>query len=265
MNDNFKMGKFDFGSVARAAIAKGAANSIHYIQQVANDEISAEEAVDKIVEATLSAAAETVATGFSNMEESDLIVEIGAKNTASQILTGQGLKNTLTSNAITGGAALAIEAAKDLVKLGQGEITPEECFERQGKNLLNTAEGIVGASLGSAGGVAIASSLGMGAGSTGAAMATLAGGLSGGMIAGLALTLAIENGVEKPYRDLLRSTENLREAAVELERLSRTMFKGQVLFSKYVQADMMLEKEFQTQMKRVDEAGKRAMEVINKI
>lgn len=199
------------------------------------------------------------------MRDSDLIVEMGTKSIANQVLAGQGMKNTLASNAIAGGAALAIEAANDLVKLGQGKITPEECLERQGKNLLNTAEGIVGASLGSAGGVAIASSLGMGAGSTGAAMATLVGGLTGGMIAELAMTLAIENGGEKPYRDLLRSTENLQEAAAELTRLSETVFKSQIVFEKFIEADYALEREFQTQMQRIDEAGKKAKVAINKI
>lgn len=113
--------------------------------------------------------------------------------------------------------------------------------------------------------MAIASSFGIGAGTTGATIATLAGGLSGGLIAGLAMTMAIENGVEKPYRDLVRNTENLREAVTELTRLSDTMLKSQIIFTHYIEAENQLEKRFQTQMRRVDDAGKRAMEIIGKI
>lgn len=249
----------------RSAISKGAVNSINYIQQVANGEISEDEAIENIVEEIKTGAIESLTNAFCNTGESDLIVEAGAKTPVIPMLAGQGVKNTLATNAIAGGVACAFEAVKDLVKLGTGEITADECLERQGKIILTTAEGIIGASVGGTGGMAIVSSLDIGAGTTGATIATLAGGIAGGLIAGLAMTIAIENGVEKPYRDLVRNTENLRDAATELTRLSDTVLKSQIIFTHYIEAENQLEKRFQTQMRRVDDAGKRVMEIIGKI
>ena len=85
------------------------------------------------------------------------------------------------------------------------------------------------------------------------------------MIAGLAMTLAIENGIERPYRDLVKNTELLHEAAKELERTSQTVFKAQVLFTKYIEADYQMETALQKQFSRIDEAGQRALDAINRI
>lgn len=264
-NASFNKGKFDMEAAFKSAISKGAVNSLNYIQQVANGEINEDEAIENIVEEIKTGAIESLTNAFCNRGESDLIVEAGKNNPAIPLLAGQGVKNTLAANAIAGGVSFAFEAARDLVKLGTGEITADECLERQGKNVLTTAEGIIGASVGGTGGVAIASSLGIGAGTTGTAVATVAGGLAGGLIAGLAMTIAIENGVEKPYRDLVRNTEKLQDAEAELVRLSETMCKGQIVFGKFLEADYALEKEFQAQMKNINEAGKRAMENIRKV
>lgn len=257
--------RLNIGDAVKSAISKGAANSLTYIQQAASGEITEDEAIEKIVDETKSAAIETLGTVCGTMCEADTVIPPIAEDSGMPVLAGQGLRNTLAANIVAGGASCAIEAAKDLVKLGMGEITAEECLERQGKNILATSEGMIGASVGGVGGMALASSLGVATESIGTTIATLAGGLSGGLIAGLAMTFAIENGVEKPYRDLMRNTENLREAAVELTHLSETVFKSQIVFGKFLEADYALEKEFQSQMKRVDEVGKRAMAIINRI
>jgi hypothetical protein len=95
--------------------------------------------------------------------------------------------------------------------------------------------------------------------------AGVVGGLSGGMIAGLAMTLAIENGIEKPYRDLVQNTTYLHEAALELERVSQTVLMGQVLFTKYIEADAHLERQLDVQFDRIDAAGNNALAAIMKI
>lgn len=142
-NASFQRGKFDMEEAFRSALSKGAVNSINYIQQVANGEITEDEAIENIVEEIKTGAIESLTNAFCNPGESDLIVEAGAKTPVIPLLTGQGVKNTLATNAIAGGVACALEAVKDLVKLGTGEITADECLERQGKNILTTAEGII--------------------------------------------------------------------------------------------------------------------------
>ena len=136
----------------------------------------------------------------------------------------------LKTNAVTVGVNCAIDAVKDLVRLGAGKISAQEFFDRQGRGVLDTTAGVVGGGLGTAAGAGMATALGASAGSVALTAASIVGGLAGGMIAGLAMNLAIENGIEKPYRDLVRNTESLRDAAIELDRVSRNAVKYQVLF-----------------------------------
>jgi hypothetical protein len=81
----------------------------------------------------------------------------------------------------------------------------------------------------------------------------------------LAMAFASENGIEKPYRDLVRNTGHLQNAVHELERVSQTIFMGQVLFGKYLEVDASLETQLEERFTRIDEAGMRALEAVNKI
>lgn len=182
-----------------------------------------------------------------------------------QVLARQGLKSMLKTNLVTVGVVCAVDAVKDLVRLGTGDITTQEFFDRQGKGVLMTTAGVAGGALGTAAGVGAATIFGASSGALALTVAEFVGGLSGGMIAGLAMNLAIENGIEKPYRDLVSNTTNLRAAATELERVSRTMFSNQILFTKYLEADVQMEAALNNQMRRVDEAGKRAFDAISRI
>lgn len=250
---------------AATAISTGVKCTLRYIQMVNRGEITKEEATLKIVCETAAAAADSAVKAASISCANSMLERYGSETVLKQALATQSLNSMLKSNTVTVGVTCAVEAVKDLVRLGTGEISSQEFFDRQGKGMLTTSAGVAGGIAGASAGVAVGTSLGFSAGSTALAAAEVLGGISGGLIAGLALTLAIENGVEKPYRDLLRNTENLRDAAQELNRLSQTMFKGQVLFTQYLVADAQMEQEFQNQMRRVDEAGKRALDAINKI
>jgi hypothetical protein len=96
-------------------------------------------------------------------------------------------------------------------------------------------------------------------------VASIVGSLSGGIIAGLAMTIAIENDIEKPYRDLMRNTTSLHEAASELERVSQTVFMGQVLFTKFIEADIRMESDLKDQFGKIDASGARALDAIYRI
>lgn len=260
-----QMGNAAVGAAAMSAVVSGSVNTLKYIQLANNGELTAEEATVKILGETVASAADSAVKASANAGVQSLMVRYGSEEAAMQILAQQGMKNMLKTNAVTVGVTCAVDAVKDLVRLGTGQISTQEFFDRQGKGVLMTSAGVAGSALGTAAGAGVATALGLSSGTLAVTVVEFIGGMSGGMIAGLAMALAIENGIEKPYRDLVRNTENLKAAACELERVSRNVFRSQILFTKYLEADYRLEKELQTQLDRVDEAGQRAFEAISKI
>ncbi len=260
-----QMGKAAAGAAALSAVISGSINTVRYIQQAREGKISIEDATYKIVGETVAAAADSAVKAASTTGLNSLMIRYGSRELAKEVFAKQGLKAMLRGNAMTVGVVCAIDAVKDLVRLGMGDITKEQFYERQGKGILMTSAGVVGGSMGAAGAAGMAVALGASAGSTAITVASLIGGLSGGMIAGLAMTLAIENGIEKPYRDLVNNTQNLYSAALELERLSGTVLKSQVMFTQFIQLNAQLDKAIANQFDKIDKSGQVAFADINKI
>jgi hypothetical protein len=260
-----QMGKAAVGAAAMSAVVSGSINTVRYIQLAREGKLTGDEAALKIVGETVAAAADSAVKASANAGVQSLMVRYGSEKAVTEVLAKQGLKAMIKSNAVTVGVVCAVDAVKDLVRLGMGDINKEEFFERQGKSVLQTSAGVVGGSLGVAGASTVSVALGASVGGTAMTVASVVGGLSGGIIGGLAMTLAIENGIEKPYRDLVRTTGLLQEAARELERVSQTVFMGQVLFSKYIERDLLLEEDLLEQFERIDRAGLEALDAINKI
>ncbi|MDL2216202.1 hypothetical protein LJB81_00545 [Desulfovibrio sp. OttesenSCG-928-M14] len=260
-----QMGNAAVGAAAMSAVVSGSMNTVRYIQLAREGRLTAEEATIKIVGETVAAAADSAVKASANAGVQSLMVRYGSEKAVVEVLAKQGLKSMMKSNAVTVGVVCAVDAVKDLVRLGMGDMTKEEFFERQGKGLMATSAGVVGGSLGVAGATALAGALGAGTGTLAMTAASVIGGLSGGMIAGLAMTMAIENGIEKPYRDLVRNTTYMHEAALELERVSKTVLMGQVLFTKYLEADADLEQQLEAQFDKIDAVGNEALALIMKI
>lgn len=260
-----QMGNAAVGAAALSAVVSGSINTIHYVQLAREGQLTAKEATIKIVGETVAAAADSAVKASANTGVQSLMVRYGSEKVAMEALAKQGLKSMMKSNIVTIGVVCAIDAVKDLVLLGMGNITKEEFFERQGKGLMTTSSGVVGGSLGMAGATSVAAILGAGSGTLAMTAASLVGGLSGGMIAGLATSLAIENGIEKPYRDLVSNTATLHAAARELDRVSRVALQSQTLFFQYLQVNAELEKTLQDQFDRINHAGAHALDAINRI
>ena len=260
-----QMGKAATGAAALSAVISGSINTVRYIKLAREGKISIEDATYKIVGETVASAADSAVKAASTAALNSLTVRYGTRELAQEILAKQGLKAMLKGNVITVGVACAIDAVKDLVLLGTGSITKEQFYERQGKGILMTSAGVVGGSIGTAGAAGAAVAFGATTGSTALTVASVVGGLSGGIIAGLAMTLAIENGIEKPYRDLIESTNNLKAAATELEKVSQTVLKSQVMFTHFIEINDQMDKAIRKQFDRIDSAGQRALEIINKI
>ena len=260
-----QMGNAAVGAAALSAVVSGSINIFRYIHLAKEGKLTAQDATLKIVGETVAAAADSAVKASATTGVQSLMVRYGSEKAVVEVLAKQGLKSMLKTNTVTVGVVCAVDMVKDFVRLGMGEISKEEFFDRQGKGSMMTSAGVVGGSLGAAGASAVAASLGATAGTTAMMVTSLIGGLSGGMIAGLAMTLAIENGIERSYHDLVRNTKNLNEATYELERVSQTVFNGQKLFTKFLQADIQMETALQEQLKNIDLAGIRALDSIHKI
>ncbi|WP_428562485.1 MAG: hypothetical protein ACP59X_21510 [Solidesulfovibrio sp. DCME] len=249
------------GAAALSAIVCGTVNVVKYIQMVRNGEIAEEEAILKIICETASSAADSAVKAGSVVCAQSLLVRYGAESVVIDSLARQSVSSLLKTNAATVGVVCMIDAIKDLVLLGTDKITSDQFFERQGKGILNTSSGIFGGSLGAVSAQTLASSFGLNI----AMVTPLVGGLAGGLIAGLAMNLAIENHVEKPYKELVYNTENLRGAVCELQRLSQFVFKSQVLFVQVFERDHQLDQLFASKLDKIDETGLYARSVIAKI
>lgn len=260
-----QMGNAAIGAAAMSAVVSGSINTIRYIQLAKEGKITSQEAAIKIVSETVASAADSAIKASANTGIQSLIVRYGSEKAAIQILTNQGLKSMLKTNAVTVGVICAVDLVKDLVSLGMGSITKEQFYERQGKGVLTTASGVLGGALGTAGAAGIATAFGAASGTMAMTVVSVIGGMSGGLIAGLAMSFAIENGIERPYRELVSNTQALTESAAVLDEVSQNMFKGQVLFSRYLENDVQLEEALQDQMRLIDESGSKTLEAITKI
>ena len=241
---------------AKAGAAIGGGMSlIRNVIEMVKDDKKAEEALVDIVKDTATAAALSYGTTFIG----------SALKGAMQNSTNQIVRSLSKTNLPAMVVASAFETVKDLVRLGRGDITETEFYERQGKGLMAASAGAAGASVGMAGASALATALGVTAGTTAMTAAGLIGGLAGGMIAGLAMTLAIENGIEKPHQDLVRNTTCLHETARELAKTSQSVLLGQMLFTKFIEADIQMGKEFDDQLDRIDEYGREMRAAIEQL
>lgn len=259
-----QMGKAGINAAALSAIVCGTVNTLRYIQLAKDGKLSVGEATIRILGETAASAADSALKASANTGIQSLMVRYGSEQAAMQVLTRHGLKSLIRTSAVTAGVTCAIDLVKDLVLLGMGKITREQLYERQGKNILNTSAGTVGATLGTATAGGLTAAFGIQGGFAMFAL-PLIGGLSGGLIAGLAMNFAIENGIERPYRELVSNIEELRETTLVLDDLSRTMFHGQALFSQYLEADFQMETMLQYQMKEIDRVGDMAADAINRI
>lgn len=93
----------------------------------------------------------------------------------------------------------------------------------------------------------------------------LAGALAGGIIATMALQFAIEEHIDKPFRELVENTTALEAAIQELERVSLGMYAGQVVFGKYLEETYLLDLAHQDMDRRLALAGAEMRNAIDSI
>ena len=250
-----QMGNAAVSAGVGATIVSGSVNTLRCIQKVRNGEMTADEATIEIVKETVAAAADSAVKASANAGVQSLMIRYGSEEAALQVLAKRGLDTMLKSSLITAAVTSGVDMVKDLVRLGAGEISTQEFYDRQGKGILQTSAGAAGGAVGVSAASTVASALG--ASRTLASIAEVIGGFSGGLIAGLAMQMAIENGVEKPYRDLLRNTQNFQETASEFVRVAERMSKSQLLFGEYIKIEQQMQREFDGHLERIHNTSQR--------
>ena len=252
------------GAAAMAAVVSGTVNTVRYVQMAREGKISAEDAAIKIMAETASAAADSAVKAGAVVTAQSMLIRAGTEKVVIGTLAQQGMRSLARTNAVTVGVVCAIDAVKDLVSLGMGKMTKEQFYERQGKNILNTGAGVTGGTLGALAGEAAAAGMGITASVGGLALLPFIGCMAGGLIAGMAMQSAIENGVERPYRELMRNTALRRSAAEELERVSGRVFQSQILFGRMLEEENRLDNLLHASMKRMDANTDKLRDVLSR-
>jgi len=217
--------------------------------------MSESEAVIKIIGETASSAADSALKASANVGIQSLTVRFGSRELTKQIAENS-FKNLLKTNAVTVGVICGIDMIKDLVSLSAGKMDIQEFETRNGKNVLNTSAGVMGATVGTS----IAASLPL----TGAWVG-VAGGIVGGLIAGLAMQFAIENHIEKPYQELVSNTAALAQSMQIFQQVSENIFKGQMVFAAFLEEETELNVKFENQSKHLSIAYDKMKNAIDKL
>jgi len=235
-----KMQEAAAGAAAMSAIVSGTVSVVAYAKLIHEGKIDASEAVIKIASETAAAAADSAIKAAANSGAQSLIIRYGSKELARK-MAGQGVGALLRSNAVSVGVVCSVDLIKDLVLFSAGKISAKQLEERSGKNVLTTSAATFGGSLGAL------SCNGLAAGAFTAAAAPVVASIAGAIICSMAMELAIENGIEAPYRDLVSNTKSLRDSARLLDEISRQIFVGQVNFERFLLADAGLDNDFSRQ------------------
>ena len=232
-----KMQEAAVGAAAMSAIISGTVNIVAYARQVQEGKLDASEAVIKIASETAASAADSALKAAASTGLQSLIIRYGSEELVRK-MAGRGMGALVRSNAASVAVVCAIDLIKDVVMFSAGQITAKELQERSGKNVLATSAGAFGGSLGAltCGGLA--------AGTFAAGTLPIIGSIAGALICSMAMDIAIENGIEAPYREIVSNAASLRDSARLLEEVSQQIFMGQVTFELFLIKDARTDERF---------------------
>ncbi len=238
------------GAAAISAVIAGTLSTAKYLKLVKEGKITQGEAIKGIIKTTAASAADSALKGAAAAGAVSVVTKLAAGTVAQQ-----AMGSMLARGTIGGTAICAVDAIQCMVMVASGKMTLAQMETRVGKNVLQTAGAVIGSSVA----VSIATSLGASAG-----LATILPGIAGALIVGVAVTLAIENGVEKPYREVLANTAALASAGKAMQECSEVMSYGQKAFVGFLVMDSNLDQATQNQFQRLDDLGhdmKRAIQL----
>lgn len=253
-----QMGQAAAGAAAMSAVVSGSINIVRYGVLVQEGRMTLSDATIKIAAETVASAADSAIKAAGTTGLQSLIVRYSSQELVRKI-TGQGVAALARSNVISATAVCAIDLVKDVTLFCAGRISVEELEQRSGKNLMVTPSAVFGGSL------AAYACGGLAAGTFVAGAIPIVAGFAGGMICSMAMSLAIENGIEAPYRELVSNAASLRESARLLDDLSQNMFKGQVCFEQFLIEDARMDGLFSSRMLESTELSSAMKRAIDRI
>lgn len=233
-----KMQEAAAGAAAMSAIIAGTINIFTNVRLVREGKLEPSEAAIRIAAETAASAADSALKAAATTGAHSLLVRYGSQELVRK-LAGQGAAALVRSNAVSVAVVCTIDLIKDLVLFGAGRITASQLEERAGKGVLTTSAGVLGGTLG---GLACG---GMASGVFVVGAVPLIGSIAGGLICSMAMELAVENGIEAPYRELVSNAVALRAAAQLLDEVARQILEGQVAFESALLKETALDERFQ--------------------
>lgn len=212
-------------------VIAGTINSISCLNKVNTGEMTVEEATLYILKNTVIAAGDSALKAAS----ATAAVSITARSLP-ELFKGSVLQSSLTSGAVAGTAICAVDIVQCLVLVAAGKMTMAELETRTGKNIFQTGSGVVGASIGAA--------IGAPAGPVG----SMIGAMVGGMITSVATTVAIENHIDKPFREIMDNTKSLIHAETIMNNSVKYIEQSQYMFEDFKVGCAISEHNFDLQM-----------------
>ena len=239
------------GAAAVSAIASGAFNVVRYCKMVTDGQLTQTEAVKKIAGEVTASGADAAIKASANVGLQSVMARYSSEEVLRQTAQN-GLATMMQTTAATVAVVSGIEAIKDLVRLSSGQIDKRQFEERTTKNVLRTSISVTGASVGAN----IATLLPM-------SFPPLLGGIAGALIAGQAYAFAVENHIEKPYRELMENTSALKDVLNLLQEVTNNICKSQIVFTAFLAKDAELDAGFQKQHDRIENSGRRMSRAID--
>jgi hypothetical protein len=233
-----QMQKAAVGAVAISAVIVGTLSTMQYLKLVKEGKITKGEAVKGIIKTTAAASADSALKAAAATGAVSVVTKL-----VPEIVAQQAVKGMLVRGGIAGVAICAVDAIECMVMVAAGKMTPAQMETRVGKNVLQTAGGVIGSSIG----VSIAASLGATVG-----FAPVLAGIAGALVFGVAVTIAIENGIEKPYKEVMANTAALALTGEVMKDCSEAMAYGQKAFVGFLIMDTQ---KTQEQFQLLDSLG----------
>lgn len=221
-------------AAAITTVIAGTINTVSCLDKVKKGEMTPQEATLYILKNTIIAAGDSALKAGT----ATAAVSLTARAVPEFFIRGSVLQSSLAAGAVAGAAVCAVDIVECLVLVAAGKMSWKEMETRTGKNIFQTGAGTIGASIGAA--------LGAPAGPVG----MLIGSLAGGMITSVAMTLAIENHIEKPFREIMKNTETLVQAENVMSNAVSYMAQAEEVFGNFQTGLFLSERDFS---KKIDD------------
>ncbi|RFP26161.1 hypothetical protein D0T25_01205 [Duganella sp. BJB488] len=230
------------------AVTAGCINSFQYIQQVRAGDMTAEQAVQRILTETVIAAGDSalkagVATASVSMAARGLPA----------LFAGSAFQSSLATGTIAGAAVCAVDAVQCIVLFAAGKMTREELETRTGKNIFQTGAAVAGASVGAS------------IGALGGPPGALIGSLVGGLITSLAMSIALDNHVENNFRLTLSTTAQVVGTGIAVHESLKYLQLSQEYYADFEKGLYLSERHFAQQVRTMKAQSVRLKDKINKL